>query len=76
MAGALAADVGERPGLLQRLAARAAWRQHHAVAQLRERQELRPFSGICTTSRLSMTSLISAVASAAAASGRSTSPPR
>ena len=40
MAGSLAADVGQRTGLLQRLAARAARREHDGVAQLRQRQEV------------------------------------
>ena len=37
---ALAADVGQRPGLLQRVAARAAGRNDDGVAQLREREEV------------------------------------
>ncbi len=36
----LAADVGERPGLLQRVAACASRRDHHRVAQLGQRQEV------------------------------------
>ena len=40
VAGALSADVWQRPGLLQRLAARAARRNHDRVAELREREEV------------------------------------
>ncbi len=42
MPRALAADIGQRPRLLQRVAARASRRQDDAVAQLREREEIAP----------------------------------
>ena len=40
MSRSLAADIGQRPCLLQRISARAAWRQHHTIAQLRKREEV------------------------------------
>ena len=40
VAGSLAADVGQRTRLLERFAARAAWRNDDRVAQLREREKV------------------------------------
>ena len=42
MSGALTSDVGQRPRLLERLAASAPRRNHDRIAQLGERQEVAP----------------------------------